>query len=179
MRLTTRDNANSAEVTGPAGAELFDALPTRRRPPTANRFPGWLWLAARLLGALAVLTVGAIHLYEFEHFYSQIPTIGTLFVLNFLGATAIGLGLLAPIERIAGRHANTLLILLALAGIALVAVAFAFLLISQHTPLFGFKEPGYDPTGIDAVRAAEIATVIFLSAFLAGRIGLKAPMRRW
>ena len=179
MRLTTRDNANSAEVTGPAGAELFDALPTRGRPPTANRLPAWVWLAARLLGALAVLTVGGIHLYEFEHLYSQIPTIGTLFLLNFLGATAIGLGLLAPIERISARHGSTLLIVLALAGIALATIAFAFLLISQHTPLFGFKEPGYDPTGIDAVRAAEIATVIFLGTFLIGRLGLKAPMRRW
>ena len=179
MRLPTRDDPSSAEVAGPAGPELFDALPTRGRPPTPNRFPDWVWLAARLLGALAVLATGAIHLYEFEHFYSQIPTIGTLFVLNFLGAIAIGLGLLAPIEWIGGRHASTLLILLALAGIALATVAFAFLLISQQTPLFGFKEPGYDPTGIDAVRAAEVATVIFLGAFLLGRLALKAPMRRW
>jgi hypothetical protein len=166
-------------VTGPAGAELFDAVATRNWPPTANRSRGWVWLALRLLGALAVLAVGAVHLYEFEHLYSQIPTIGTLFFLNFLGATAIGLGLLAPVERIGGRRGSALLVLLALAGIALAAVAFAFLVISQHTPLFGFKEPGYDPTGIDAVRAAEVATVIFLGAFLVGRLRLKASMRRW
>ena len=179
MRASTRDTPGGAEFTDRTGPELFDTLPTRRRPPTANRFPGWIWLAARLLGALAVLAVGVIHLYEFEHFYSQIPTIGTLFVLNFLGATAIGFGLLAPIEWISSRHGSTLLILLALAGIALASVAFAFLLISQHTPLFGFEEPGYDPTGIDAVRAAEIATVIFLGTFLLGRLALKAPARRW
>ena len=177
MRLPTRDHPSSAQLTGPPGPELFDALPTRGRPTTANR--SWLWLAARVLGALAVLAVGGIHLYEFEHFYSAIPTIGTLFLLNFLGATAIGLGLLAPLERIAGRHGSALVTGLAVAGIALAAVAFAFLLISQHTPLFGFKEPGYDPTGIDAARAAEVATVIFLGAFLVGRLGLKAPMRRW
>ncbi|HEY2656926.1 MAG TPA: hypothetical protein VGI55_14125 [Solirubrobacteraceae bacterium] len=179
MPLPTQDNTSFAEPTGPAGPELFDALPTRRRPRSANRLPGWVWLAARLLGAFAVLTVGAIHLYEFEHLYSQIPTIGTLFLLNFVGATAIGLGLLAPIEWISSRPGSAVLILLALAGIALATVAFAFLLISQHTPLFGFKEPGYDPTGIDAVRAAEIATVIFLGTFLTGRLALKAPMRRW
>jgi hypothetical protein len=179
MRLLTRDKATSANVTGPSGPELFDALPTRGRSPTAIRSPGWVWLAARLLGALAVLAVGGVHLYEFAHFYSPIPTIGTLFFLNFLGATAIGLGLLAPIERIAGRHGRTVLILLSLAGITLAAVAFAFLLISQHTPLFGFREPGYDPVGIDAVRVAEIATVIFLGAFLVGRLGLKPPMPRW
>jgi hypothetical protein len=179
MRLTTRDNPSSRAVTGPANPHQFDALPTPDRPPTANRIPGSIWLAARLLGALAVLGTGAIHLYEFEHFYSQIPTIGPLFLLNFLGAAAIGLGLLAPIERIAGRHGSTLVTLLALAGIALATVAFAFLLISQHTPLFGFKEPGYDPTGIDAVRAAEVVTVLFLGAFLVGRLGLKARIQRW
>jgi hypothetical protein len=178
MRLPTRDQPPSARLTA-TGPELFDAVPTRRRPTTANRSPGWVWLAGRLLGALAVLAVGAIHLYEFEHFYSPIPTIGTLFFLNFLGATAIGLGLLAPVQRIARRRGSALLILLALAGIALATVAFGFLLISQHTPLFGFKEPGYDPTGIDAARAAEVTTVIFLGAFLVGRLGLKAPMRRW
>jgi hypothetical protein len=179
MRLPIRDKPSSAELTPAAGPELFDTLPTRGRPAAATLSPVWVWLAVRLLGALAVLAVGGVHLYEFEHFYSPIPTIGTLFFLNFLAATAIGLGLLAPIERIGGRHGSSVAVLLALAGIALATVAFAFLLISQHTPLFGFKEPGYDPTGIDAVRAAEVATVLFLGAFLVGRIGLKAPMRRW
>jgi hypothetical protein len=179
MRLPTRDRPSFAEVTGPPEPELFDAVLTRGRSPTARRSRGWVWLAARVLGALAVLATGAIHLYEFEHFYSQIPTIGTLFFLNFLGATSIGLGLLAPVERIGGRHGRTLLVLLAAAGIALAAVAFAFLEISEHTPLFGFKEPGYDPTGIAAARAAEISTVLLLGAYLIGRLGLKAPMPRW
>ncbi|MGN6169385.1 MAG: hypothetical protein ACTHQQ_14630 [Solirubrobacteraceae bacterium] len=133
----------------------------------------------RLLGALAVLATGAIHLYERGHFYSQIPTIGTLFLLNFLGATAIGLCLLAPVERIAGRYGSALVLLLALAGIALATVAFAFLLISEQTPLFGFKEPGYDPTGIAAARGAEVATVVFLGAFLVAQLGLKVPTPRW
>jgi hypothetical protein len=66
-----------------------------------------------------------------------------------------------------------------LAGIALAASAFVFLFISERTPLFGFQEPGYDPTGIAASRGAEIATVVFLALFLAGRFWLKAPMRRW
>ena len=179
MRLPTRDKARVADVAGSAEPDLFDAVPTGGRPPTGNQSRGWVWLAARLLGALAVLATGAIHLYEFEHFYSQISTIGTLFFLNFLGATAIGLCLLTPIERIGGPYGNALLVLLAAAGIALAAAAFAFLLISEQTPLFGFKEPGYDPTGIAAARAAEIATVLFLGAFLIGRVGLNrahAPM---
>jgi hypothetical protein len=179
MRLPTQDKASVAEATRSAEPDLFDAVPIRGRSPTANRLRGWVWVAARLLGAFAVLATGAIHLHEFDHFYSQISTIGTLFFLNFLGATAIGLGLLAPVERIAGRYGSVLLVLLAAAGIALAAIAFAFLAISEQTPLFGFKEPGYDPTGIAAVRAAEVATVLLLGAFLIGRLGLKAPMRRW
>jgi hypothetical protein len=179
MRPPARDKTSFADVHGSASPELFDALPTRGRPTAPNPTNGWVWLASRLLGALAVLATGAVHLYEFDHLYSQIPTIGTLFFLNFLGATAIGLGLLAPIERVAGRHREPLLVLLAAAGIALAAVAFAFLLISEQTPLFGFNEPGYDPTGIAAARGAEIATVLFLGAYLVGRLGLKAPMWRW
>jgi hypothetical protein len=179
MRLPARPHKGVAEGNGSARPELFDALPTRRRSPAARRSPGWIWLAARLVGALAVLAIGAVHLYEFDHFYSQIPTIGTLFLLNFLGATAIGLGLLAPVERIASRYGGTLLLALVLAGIAIAGTAFAFLLISQQTPLFGFQEPGYDPDGIAAARGAEIAAMVFLAAFLLGRLGLKAPMRRW
>lgn len=178
-RLPTHHKASVAEATGSPEPDLFEAVPTRASASKAKTRGAWVWLAARLLGALAVLATGAIHLYEFEHFYSQIPTIGTLFRLNFLGATAIGLGLLAPVERLGGRHGGVLLALLVLAGIALAAVAFAFLQISEQTPLFGFKEPGYDPTGMAAVRAAEIATVLLLGTFLVGRLGLKAPTRRW
>jgi hypothetical protein len=179
MRLPTRDKAGFADANGSAGPELFDAIPSRGRPPAANRSCAWVWLAARLLGALAVLATGAVHLDEFERFYSQIPTIGTLFLLSFLGASAIGLCLLAPVERIGGRYGSGLVVLVAAAGIALAAVAFAFLLISEQTPLFGFKEPGYDPPGIAAARGAEVATVLFLGAFLVGRLGRKAPLPRW
>jgi hypothetical protein len=178
MRLPNT-NATIADVTGSDEPDPFDAIPTRGRSPTASRARGWGWLAARLLGAFAVLATGAVHLYEFEHFYSQVPTIGTLFFVNFLGATAIGLGLLAPVQRVAGRHGSMLVVLLSLAGIALAAIAFVFLLISEQTPLFGFQESGYDPAGIAAARAAEIAAVLSLGTFLVGRVALKAPTRRW
>jgi len=159
--------------------EFLATLPTSGGPRAADRSRGRVWLAPRALGALALLATGAVHLQQFERFYSQIPTIGTLFVLNFAGATAIGLALLAPVERAGGRYGGAILVLLAAAGIALAAVAFAFLLISEHTPLFGFQEPGYDPPAIAAARGAEIATVFFLGAVLVGRVGLKAPMWRW
>ena len=53
MRLPTRDRASVAEATGPAKPDLFDAVPTRGRSPTANRPRGWVRLAARSLVAVA------------------------------------------------------------------------------------------------------------------------------
>jgi hypothetical protein len=146
--------------------------------PAARRFDPWL--AVRGLGALAVLAVGAIHLHEYDKLYSTIPTIGTLFMLNFIGATAIGLGLLAPVERIlGGRLGATALGALALGGIGLAATAFVFLAIAEQTPLFGFMEPGYDPAGILASRIAEGAAVVLLSTYLVARFPARWSPARW
>jgi len=131
----------------------------RDRPRIAR---GSVPLALRVLGALSLLATGAVHLQQDVRLYHAIPTIGTLFVLNFAGATALALVLLAPLERL---H-----VLAAAAGIALATTSFVFLLISEHTPLFGFEEPGYDPPAIAAARAAEVAAVVFLGAFLTVRV---------
>jgi hypothetical protein len=154
---------------------MFESIPTAPHPEM-HQSRSWIWLAPRMLGALAVLATGAVHLYEYDRSYSGIPTIGTLFVLNFLGASVIGLGLLAPVERFGGRYGGALVTLLAAAGIALAATAFMFLAISQHTPLFGFKEPGYDPTGIAVARVSEASAVVFLGAFL---ISHNRRRQRW
>jgi hypothetical protein len=139
-----------------------------------------LWLAVRTLGALAVLAVGAVHLQQYDMLYSAIPTIGTLFVLNFAGATVIGLGLLAPLDRLLGRRWGAAAVgILALAGVGLAATAFAFLAISEQTPLFGFMEPGYDPVAILASRVAEGVTVVSLGAYLVARFVVRAPTGRW
>jgi hypothetical protein len=132
-----------------------------------------------VLGALSLLAVGAVHLQQNAELYSDIPTIGTLFVLNFVGATVTGLGLLAPLERLLGRLGRALVALLALAGVAHAATAFMFLYISERTPLFGFMEPGYDPEAILASRMTEAATVVLLGAFLAARLLRRAPAVRW
>lgn len=159
-------------------SEYADVVPTRRRPE-AGAAGGWLPVALRTLGALSLLATGAVHLDQFIRLYSAIPTIGTLFVLNFAGATAIGLALLAPLESAVPKRGGLLVIALALAGITIAATAFAFLLISEQTPLFGFQEPGYDPPAITAVQAAEIATVVLLGAFVITRARSKAPRRAW
>jgi hypothetical protein len=53
------------------------------------------------------------------------------------------------------------------------------LLVSEHTPLFGFMEPGYDPPAIMASRVAELATVGLLGSFLLARVGAKVSVGRW
>jgi hypothetical protein len=111
----------------------------------------------RTLGAVAVLVVGAVHLEQYfaEHF-DVVPIIGPLFVLNFAGATVIGVGLLVPGARMRLLHG-----LLALGGIGLAATAFVFLFISEHQPLF-------------VALAAEAAAVVTLAAYLATRAGRRA-----
>jgi hypothetical protein len=149
----------------PGAGARSTGMDAQRSLPLPAQAPPWP-LVARALGALAVLAVGAVHLQQYLWVYHGVPTIGTLFVLNFAGATVIGLGLLAPVERIAGRHGPPLVVLLSLAAIALAVTSFVFLLISERTPLFGFMEPGYDPTAIATARAAEIATVVLVGAYL-------------
>ena len=38
--------------------------------------------------------------------YSTVPTIDTLFLLNFIGAIVIAVGLIAPLGRVTGRHTD-------------------------------------------------------------------------
>ena len=120
--------------------------------------------ALRVLGAIAVLVVGAVHLEQYYgvHF-NVVPIIGPLFVLNFAGATLIGLGLLIPAARMRMLH-----VLLALGGIGLAATSFVFLFVSEHRPLFGFQDYGYRPAIIIAL-VAEAVAVLFLGAYLGVR----------
>ena len=99
---------------------------------------------ARYLGSISLLMVAAIHAQQYyDAYFSAVPTIGRLFMLNIIGASATALILLAPIKRLAHRLADPILVLTALAGIAVAAGAFTALIISEYTPLFGFMESGY------------------------------------
>ena len=123
--------------------------------------------ASRLLGSLALLVVGGIHLeqYEVAHF-SVVPTIGPLFLANFIGATLCGLILLFPLGAGAGARRLVFDSVVALSGLAIAAGAFIALLISEHTPLFGFMEVGYR-TEIVIALVAEAVAVISLAVYLA------------
>jgi len=173
---------NSASVGAPrrgvrsSRARVFRAV---RGVDRSNLYRSSVALAARLLGALSLLAVGGIHLQQYEYLYSSIPTIGTLFVLNFVGATVLGLGLLAPVERVLGRWGGAVVAVLALSGIALAATAFASLLIAERRPLFGFMEPGYDPAALMASRVTELITIGLLGSFLLARFVGRGSDGRW
>jgi hypothetical protein len=122
---------------------------------------------ARAIGAIALLVVGGVHLeqYTVAHF-SVIPTIGPLFLVNFIAATSLGLVLLIPIRRSARRGRLLFDSLAALGGIGVAAGALAALLISEHGPLFGFMEHGYRLEIVIAI-AAEAVAIVSLGVFLA------------
>jgi hypothetical protein len=121
----------------------------------------------RTLGAVALLVIGGVHYQQYHYaFYSSIPTIGPLFLLNFIAATALGLFLLAPVRSRLGRRGKLLDQLAALAGIGVAAGGLAALLISEQTPLFGFMEHGYRFV-IVLTLAAEAAAAVLLVVFLA------------
>jgi hypothetical protein len=105
-----------------------------------------------LLGALALLYVGAVHLQQYQKLYSVVPTIGPLFLVNFAVATVRGVALLAPVDGWVGRWGGALVALAAAGGLGLAAGSRVLLTVAERRPLFGFREPGYDPAAIAASR---------------------------
>jgi hypothetical protein len=122
--------------------------------------------AARYLAALLLIGIGVIHLYENIHnHYAVIPIIGTLFYVNFAGALALALALVAPVDRVPAIGGPLLrLLMLAVAGFA--AAAIGGLLISENSTLFGFHEQGYR-TNIDLSLGLEGALILLAGLFLA------------
>lgn len=122
----------------------------------------------RVLGALALLVIGSVHFqqYEFE-FHSSIPTIGPLFLANFVAATALGVFPLSPI-RPGGRAGAILDRGAAIAGAGLAAGGFVALLISEHTRLFGFSEHGYRFSIILALTSEALAVVLLTLFVVSG-----------
>jgi hypothetical protein len=121
----------------------------------------------RYLGAAALLGVGLDHLVQFsvDH-YSAIPTIGTLFALNFASAVLVAFGLAAPAQRLGGRARRVAVPLLSIGGIGVAAGSLAGLLVSESTGLFGFRETGYRPEIVLSVTL-DVATIVLLTVYLA------------
>jgi hypothetical protein len=129
-------------------------------------------LSLRVLGAILILFVGADHYYEYSvDQYSVLPTIGTLFLLNFISAVVVALLLLAPLRRVFRRRSGTALQLAALSGFGIAATSLVALLASEHTKLFGFMESNYRPAIIVAIASEAAAAVVLALLFVVSRSG--------
>jgi hypothetical protein len=81
-------------------ASSVEVLRTLRARPKLRGFVAGE--IARYLGALSILIVGAVHAQQYyDAYFSVVPTIGTLFLLSFIGAGVVGAVLLAPIRGLA------------------------------------------------------------------------------
>jgi hypothetical protein len=109
---------------------------------------------ARYLGAVSIVVVGVIHAQQYYYaYFSVVPTIGTLFLLSFIGSSVVGATLVAPVRRLGRVIGDLILVLAGLGGIGIALGSLVSLLISEHQPLFGFMESGY--------RLAIVLTIIF------------------
>jgi hypothetical protein len=133
----------------------------------------------RYVAAAAVLAVGIDHYVQYtsDH-YDVIPTIGTLFLLNFLGAVAVALAMVLPLHRIAPSAGSAARALATVGGLAIAGGSIAGLLVSEHGGLFGFQEVGYRPAVVLSLVLDGIALALLvahLAAGGAGRAGAKPP----
>src|SRR5262249_31391886 len=101
----------------------------------------------------------------YDAYFSAVPKIGTLFMLNVIGAGAAGLVLLAPVGLLRARLADSILVLAALTGIAVSVGSLVALVASEYTPVFGFMESGYRLAIVLSLLFEGIATIL-LAAFL-------------
>lgn len=133
----------------------------------ANRTRTVLAHLALGVGGAAVLVTGADHRDEYTaNQFSTVPTIGTLFLLNFIAASVVGAGLLLPLGHTAKRYADPVRRLLALSGIGIAATSLIGLWISESSNLFGFTDHGFRPTIVVAIVAESLA-IVALTAYLA------------
>ena len=134
---------------------------------------------ALIVGAVAVLATGADHLEQYTvNQFSTVPTIGPLFLLNFIAATLVGVGLLLPFGLLVPRFADVIRAGLALAGIGIAATSLIGLWISEQSSLFGFSDHGFRSAIVVAI-VSEAVAVLALSVYLAlTGLTLKHPRAR-
>ena len=144
----------------------FAGSATRRAPSASNRRRRLAGEIARYLGAVSILTVGAIHAQQYyDAYFRVVPTIGTLFLLSFIGAGIAGTVLFAPVRLLGERLGNLILSLAALGAIGIALGTLVSLLISEYMPLFGFMESGYR-LAIVLTLIFDGLTTVFLGVFL-------------
>jgi uncharacterized protein YacL len=143
------------------GSAPLQALPAQ--PGRRNVVAGEV---ARYLGALSILSVGAVHAQQYYGaYFSVVPTIGTLFLLSFVGAGVVGVVLVAPVRRLGRNSGDLILVLAALGAIGIAVGSLASLLVSEYMPLFGFMESGYR-LAIVLALVFDVLTTVFLGVFV-------------
>jgi hypothetical protein len=141
-------------------------VPMRLLPPRPGRRSYAAGEIARYLGALSILLVGAVHAQQYYGaYFSVVPTIGTLFLLSFVGSGVVGVVLLAPVRRLGRNAADLILVLAALGAIGIAVGSLASLLWSEYMPLFGFMESGYR-LAIVLALLFDALTTAFLGLFV-------------
>jgi hypothetical protein len=138
----------------PAHAPRLGGTARRTAPGREWRRSDVVGEVTRYLGAVSILVVGAIHAEQYyEDYFYVVPTIGTLFLLSFVGAAIVGAVLLAPARLLGRRIGDLILAVAALGAIGIALGTLMSLLISEYMPLFGFMESGW--------RLAIILTLVF------------------
>ena len=111
--------------------------------------------------------MGAVHAQQYyQAYFSVVPTIGTLFLLSFIGAGIVGTVLFLPVRRLGRRIGDLILSVAALGAIGIALGTLVSLLISEYRPLFGFMESGYR-LAIVLTLLFDGLTTVFLGLFLA------------
>jgi hypothetical protein len=132
----------------------------------------------RVIAAASLLAIGGVHLQQYiVQDYRVIPTIGPLFLLNFVAGAVLGVYFLVPARARVGRVRFLLDTLAALSGFGVAVGGLAALLVSEHTPLFGFMEHGYRSAIVFTI-ASEGAAIVVLGIFLGLSLGTNRPSRR-
>jgi hypothetical protein len=150
--------ARTRGIMGDGTVRRLPARPRRRREVIGE--------IARYLGAVSILLVGVIHAQQYyDAYFSVVPTIGTLFLLSFVGSGVVGVALIVPVRRLGQSIGDLILVLAALGAIGIAVGSLASLLVSEYTPLFGFMESGYRLAIILALVFDSLTTV-FLGAFV-------------
>ena len=156
--------ANTSGQTIPTAR--FAGSATRRAPIASNRRRRIAGEISRYLGAVSILVVGAIHAQQYyDAYFRVVPTIGTLFLLSFIGAAVVGAVLFAPVRLLGERLGDLILSLAALGAIGIALGTLVSLLISEYMPLFGFMESGYR-LAIVLTLVFDGLTTVFLGVFL-------------
>jgi 4-amino-4-deoxy-L-arabinose transferase-like glycosyltransferase len=120
----------------------------------------------RLLAAVFLLVGGVMHYNLWSSGYRFIPTIGPLFIANFVGSVALAAAVMVS------RRATV-----ALAGIIFATGSLTALVLSRTVGVFGFTEPVWTTEALQ-ILASEIGAIVALGIALTVQIRMRDEDRQ-